>query len=94
MASGFILTTIIFLPLVFAIIIFFLPKENIKGIKLVTLGGSILTFLISLFLFFGYDAAIGGFQFLHKFTWISNLNISSADNVPYTIGTSGFLEFR
>ena len=83
MASGFILTTTIFLPLVFAVAIFFLPKENIKGIKLVALSGSIVTFLVSLFLFFGYEAAMGGFQFLHKFTWISSLNIS------YFVGIDG-----
>ena len=83
MASGFILTTTIFLPLIFTVVIFFLPKENIKRIKIVALSGSIVTFLVSLFLFFGYEAAIGGFQFLHKFTWIGSLNIS------YFVGIDG-----
>lgn len=83
MASGFILTTTIFLPLVFAVIIFLLPKEDFKKIKLAALSGSIVTFLVSLFLFFGYKATIGGFQFLHKVPWISRLNIS------YFVGIDG-----
>ena len=83
MTSGFILTITIFLPLVFAVVIFLLPKENTRRIKLVALSGSIVTFLVSLFLFFGYEAAMGGFQFLHKITWIGNLNIS------YFVGIDG-----
>jgi NADH-quinone oxidoreductase subunit M len=83
MISGFILTATIFLPLVFAIILFFLPRENTQRLKLVAVGGSIATFLVSLLLFFGYEATMGGFQFLHKFTWISNLNIS------YFVGIDG-----
>jgi NADH-quinone oxidoreductase subunit M len=83
MTSGFILTTTIFFPLVFAVALFFLPEENLKRIKWVALSGSITTFLVSLFLFFGYDATSGGFQFLHKFAWIDSLNIS------YFVGIDG-----
>jgi len=83
MASGFILTATIFLPLIFAAIIFVLPKDNIGRIKVITLSGSAATFLVSLFLFFGYDSAIGGFQFQQKFAWIENLNIS------YFVGIDG-----
>jgi NADH-quinone oxidoreductase subunit M len=83
MISGFILTTTIFLPLIFAVVIIFLPRENTRGIKLVALGGSLMTFFLSLFLFFGYDAAAGGFQFLQNFIWVSSLDIS------YIVGIDG-----
>jgi NADH-quinone oxidoreductase subunit M len=83
MTSGFILTATIFLPLLFAVVVFFLSKDNIKRIKVMTLGGSIVVFLVSLFLFFGYDAAVGGFQFQHKIIWIESFNTS------YFVGIDG-----
>jgi NADH-quinone oxidoreductase subunit M len=79
----FILTITIFLPLLFAIAVLFLPNENERTIKLIGVGGSALTFLISLFLFFRFDSTAGGFQFLQKYTWVSSLNIS------YHIGIDG-----
>jgi NADH-quinone oxidoreductase subunit M len=83
MTSGFLLTATIFLPLIFAVVIFFLSKDDIKRIKVMTLGGSIAVFLVSLFLFWGYDAEVGGFQFQHKIIWIENLNTS------YFVGIDG-----
>ena len=83
MISEFILTTTIFLPLIFAFIILLLPKENAQAIKLIGFGGAALTFLVSLFLYFGFDATAGGFQFLQKILWISSLNIS------YHVGIDG-----
>ncbi len=83
MMSEYILTTTIFLPLLFAFVIFFLPKENMRLIKLTSLGGTVLTFFVSLFLYFGFSSTVGGFQFLHKFTWVSSLNMS------YHVGIDG-----
>ena len=83
MISEFILTTIIFLPLLFAIVVLFLPKENERVIKLIGFGGTALTFLVSLVLYFGFDAAVLGFQFQQKIIWISSLNIS------YHVGIDG-----
>jgi NADH-quinone oxidoreductase subunit M len=83
MNSSWILSITIFLPLVFAVIIVFFPKNNTRMIKQTALAGSIGTFLVSLILFFGYDAAGDGFQFLQTFPWVSNLNIS------YCVGIDG-----
>ena len=83
MISEFILTTTIFLPLIVAFLVLFLPKENERVMKLVGFAGTALTFLISLILYFGFDAAGSGFQFQQKIIWISSLNIS------YHIGIDG-----
>jgi NADH-quinone oxidoreductase subunit M len=83
MISEFILTATIFLPLVFAVVILVLPKENERVIKLVGFGGTALTFLISLILYFEFNAATVGFQFEQKCMWISSLNIT------YHVGIDG-----
>ncbi len=83
MISEFILTITIFLPLFFAIVILFLPEKNERVIKLVGFGGTALTFIVSLVLYFGFDATVLGFQFQQKTIWISSLNIS------YHVGIDG-----
>ncbi|RPI01323.1 MAG: NADH-quinone oxidoreductase subunit M [Ignavibacteriae bacterium] len=77
------LTTIIFLPLLFAVAVLFLPKENEQVIKWMGLGGTALTFLLSLFLYFGFDSSLTGFQFEQRLPWISSLNIG------YHVGIDG-----
>jgi len=83
MISGFILTSIIFLPLFFAVAVLVLPKENERMVKLMGLGGTALTFLVSLILYFGFDTSVLGFQFQQKIIWINSLNIS------YHVGIDG-----
>ena len=83
MISEFILTATIFLPLIFTVVVLFLPKEKERVIKLVGLAGTALTFLISLILYFGFNASVLGFQFQQKTIWISSLNIS------YHVGIDG-----
>jgi NADH-quinone oxidoreductase subunit M len=83
MFNTYILTAIIFLPLVFAAAVFCLPNKYSYAVKAIGLAGMSLTFLASLILFFGYDAKTAGFQFQEKYLWISSLNIS------YHIGIDG-----
>jgi NADH-quinone oxidoreductase subunit M len=83
MISEYILSITIFLPIFFAAAILFLPKENAQLIKLIGFVGATLTFIVSLFLFFGFDSTLRGFQFSQKFNWISSLNIS------YFVGIDG-----
>ena len=83
MISDFILTATIISPLFFALIVLFLPKESERAIKVIGFGGTALTFLVSLVLYFGFDATVFGFQFQQKFMWITSLNIS------YHVGIDG-----
>jgi len=77
------LTYIIFLPLVGGLLIFFYDREKVTAIKVFGIAISILTFILSLFLYFGFDITNPGIQFQHKVLWISGLNIS------YNVGIDG-----
>ncbi len=81
-----ILTYTIFLPLLGVPFILAVPQKGdvgknvIRGIALVT---SILVFLVSLRIYFDFDASIGGFQFLEDHQWISSYGIH------YKLGLDG-----
>ncbi len=83
MISEYILSVTIYLPLFFAVAILLVPKENARLVKIIGFAGTVLTFFVSLFLFFGFDTNLRGFQFTQKLSWISSLNIS------YFVGIDG-----
>jgi NADH-quinone oxidoreductase subunit M len=83
MFENYLLTITIFLPLLGSVILLFMNSEKINVIKYTALIFSIMTFIISLFLYFGYDSTKTGFQFLTKIDWIKSLNVS------YHIGIDG-----
>jgi NADH-quinone oxidoreductase subunit M len=58
-------------------------RENEKLIKYFGLGISLIVFVLSLILYFNFDQQKEGFQFIHKFDWIQDLNIS------YHVGIDG-----
>ena len=72
------------LPLMVAILLFsslvllFIPKVNLKAIKLIGLSSSFFVFFLSLFLWIFFDKEYARFQFVYDFAWIqsSNLNLS------------------
>lgn len=64
----------LFLPLIGAFLLMFLNKENVALIKNVTLGITIVTFLVSLGLYIGFDNSNPDFQFVQEFTWIKSLD--------------------
>jgi NADH-quinone oxidoreductase subunit M len=83
MVSQHLLTITVFLPLVGVLALCFVNKEQGSAIKLVGFLTTIATFAVSLFLYFGYDASVGGFQFREYAVWIAGLNIS------YYVGIDG-----
>lgn len=66
-----ILLITLLIPLLGMLVLFFLRKENIVAIKTVTLVVSIITFLVSLGVFFGFDINNPNFQFVINQEWIS-----------------------
>ncbi|MBI3580242.1 MAG: NADH-quinone oxidoreductase subunit M, partial [Ignavibacteriales bacterium] len=78
-----ILTLTIFLPLAGVAALFLLNKENANAIKLAGFATTLVTFVVSLYLYFQFDATQAGFQFQHKAVWVSGLNIS------YFVGIDG-----
>lgn len=78
-----ILSLIVFLPLIGAILLAFIPKDSEKLVKGTAMGISILTFVASLFLLTGFDGSTHRFQFHEFLPWISSLGIN------YRMGIDG-----
>ena len=79
-----ILTALIFLPLIIAILLIFIPRKDTGFIKNVAFFGSLLVFVLSLKLFFGFDTDEPGYQFIEgPYNWIKTFNIG------YHIGIDG-----
>lgn len=64
----------LFLPLIGAFLLLFIGKDNIGMIKNLTLGTSLLTFVVSLSLYFGFNSSNPDFQFLEEFVWIDSFD--------------------
>ncbi|MBI4427845.1 MAG: NADH-quinone oxidoreductase subunit M [Ignavibacteriales bacterium] len=77
------LTITIFFPLLGVLVLFFTPKNSVRSIKLTGFVSTLIVFILSLYLFFGFESDNPSFQFQQQVTWISGLNIG------YTIGIDG-----
>ncbi len=83
MENNLLLTYLILLPLIGAFVLLFLNKEKASAIRYTGLLFSTLTFLVSLFVYFGFNHNSSDFQFIHRFKWIEGLNIY------YFVGVDG-----
>ncbi|MBS4036247.1 MAG: NADH-quinone oxidoreductase subunit M [Ignavibacterium sp.] len=83
MENNYLLTLMILIPLIGGILLLFIKNERTDIIKYLGLLISTAAFVISLIIYFGFDTASSDFQFIHRFSWIENLNIS------YFIGIDG-----
>jgi NADH-quinone oxidoreductase subunit M len=80
------LTLIVFLPLVGALLLGFIPKENESALKTTGLVATVLTFVASLALIGQFDFAVGTYnlyQFEVSETWIGAINAN------YHLGVDG-----
>jgi len=78
-----ILTIVTFLPLLGALGLLFVDKKSTKVFVQGATAIAFVDFLLSLPLFFWYDAARGGFQFTERLSWIP------AIGVDYYVGIDG-----
>lgn len=69
-----ILSILIFLPILLAIPILIFKKDNAKLIKGYALTVSLLTFVVSLILYFAFNTDSGEFQFVQKASWVKLIN--------------------
>jgi NADH-quinone oxidoreductase subunit M len=76
-----ILSTVIFLPLAGVFFILLLKDDN--KIKITAFVAGLLTLLVSLMLFFSFDAGTARFQFGERLSWIP------AYNINYVLGVDG-----
>jgi NADH-quinone oxidoreductase subunit M len=80
-----ILSTVTFLPLVGAFLIFWIGDDNEAGrrnIRSVTLFTTVFTFLLSLGIWLGFDNAAPGFQMVEKVEWLNS-------GIAYHMGVDG-----
>ncbi len=77
------LSTIVFLPLIGAIAILFVPKEKINLHRLIATAVTALAFVISLQLIGGFNSQTAEMQFMEKMSWIP------AFNIHYFVGIDG-----
>ncbi|MDI6803156.1 MAG: NADH-quinone oxidoreductase subunit M [Bacteroidota bacterium] len=78
-----ILTAIVFTPLLGVLALFFINRENANLIKTLGMAFSLLTFVVSVFLFLKFDGTNPDMQFVYKILWVESLNIS------YNVGVDG-----
>ena len=78
-----ILSLLIFFPLLGAAILLFVNKEKAGALRGVTLVFSLIEFIISLPLFFGFDPKMEAMQFVEDYWWVQSYGIS------YKLGIDG-----
>jgi NADH-quinone oxidoreductase subunit M len=78
-----VLTTVIFLPVIGALLLLVIKRERENLIKWLSLTFTVLTFLASLPLFFRFDKNSSSMQFVEVFEWIP------AWNIKYYLGVDG-----
>ncbi len=71
-----ILSVIMLSPLVATLIILFLPAENKREVRIISLISASVSLFFTLYLYGTYDRALGGFQFVEKIPWVESLGIS------------------
>jgi len=81
------LSIVTFLPAAGALILLFIPKDKNQLLKNVALGISLLGFLVSIPLYFGYNETLTEMQFVVNIPWMQSLGIS------YYIGIDGISLF-
>jgi NADH-quinone oxidoreductase subunit M len=79
--AGNLLTIVTFLPLVGALIIAFFNAEAKQAIRWVALWTTLVTFVVSLLIWSGFDTSNPGFQFVETATWLTPLT--------YKLGVDG-----
>ncbi|MDD3073583.1 MAG: NADH-quinone oxidoreductase subunit M, partial [Eubacteriales bacterium] len=73
-----ILSATLLAPVLGAIVIMLLPRDNEKAIKYVAACSTLLSLLLSLLVFGCYDRTLQGMQFVESIPWVRDLGVSYA----------------
>jgi len=68
------LTLILFFPVLAAVVILCLPKDNLKVIRWTALCASLVPFALTVFLWIQFKSGQPGFQFQEQYTWYAALH--------------------
>ncbi|MGA9364985.1 MAG: NADH-quinone oxidoreductase subunit M [Bacteroidota bacterium] len=83
MFDSWILSLVIFFPLVGVLFILFLRQEQARSIKIVGIAAALIDFFISAYLYVAFDPQKPAMQFVGRMRWIEGLNVS------YFVGVDG-----
>ncbi len=75
MSIPYILSAIVFLPIVAGAVLLFLPQKK-ESIYRFALAVATITFLLTILVYVGFDAGGEQFQFIEKYDWLPQLGIS------------------
>ncbi len=70
------LSLILFIPSLAAVVMLFLPKDEIKLLRWFAFGASLVPFLLSVSLWFQFKSFVPGFQFQERYEWYEALGSS------------------
>jgi NADH-quinone oxidoreductase subunit M len=70
------LSVIVFTPMVAALVLLTFKPEQKKGIRITALTAALFALALSVWVYFGYDKAVAGYQFVEKYNWLPMLGIS------------------
>jgi NADH-quinone oxidoreductase subunit M len=71
-----VLSIITFTPLVAALIILMMPANRKNETRAIALASAVFALGLSAWVYFSYDQAAGGYQFLEQYNWLPALGIS------------------
>lgn len=77
------LSVIIFTPILTGMLLLLIPGERRTEIRVTALAAAFIAMTLSAWLYFTYDKAAGGYQFVEKYNWLPSLGIS------YHVGVDG-----
>ena len=71
-----VLSVITFTPIVAAVLILLMPTQRRNETRAVALAAATFALILSFWVYFSYDQAAGGYQFIEKYNWLPALGIS------------------
>ncbi|HEX9797888.1 MAG TPA: NADH-quinone oxidoreductase subunit M [Anaerolineales bacterium] len=81
--TRYLLSLILFTPALAALVLLLVPRERVRQIRWLAFVFSLVPLALSLVLWFGYDPAQAGFQYVEKAAWYDVVNAS------YHLGVDG-----
>ena len=71
-----VLSIITFTPLVAALIILMIPAQRKNEVRVIALASATFALILSAWVYFTYDQAAAGYQFIERYNWLPALGIS------------------
>jgi NADH-quinone oxidoreductase subunit M len=78
-----VLSVIVFTPIVAGLLILLFPAERKNEVRVTALAAAAFALILSVWVYFSYDLAAGGYQFVENYNWLPALGIS------YIVGVDG-----